>query len=229
MSDTKGIKVRGTELRSLGDVDNVTCYVKRDSLKAAPWNPPIRTQLQYLAELRDSMATNGFFPFQPIIVAKDGTIVDGHRRWTCADLLGLEDVPVVIVDMDADELWALLNGTGMTLSGAQVLQAKARGLKAVPPKLRKLIGELEEIVGKDGMDELGNMNKSPFVLRQAKRIALYTGNQDNAAFIRQAIFWLAKHPRMNIISSQAMKALISGAVIEAAIFKNTPLKLSFNA
>lgn len=225
----QGTKIKGTELRKLGDVAVVTCFVRRDSLKAADWNPPIRVQLQYLGDLRDSMEQDGFWEWQPLIVARDGTIVDGHRRWTVAGLLQFEQVPVVIVDMDPGDLWARLNGTRMDLTGAQAMQAVARGLKSRPPKFAKQIDRLEAIIGPDGIRVLSDSGMSPHLYNKTKQIARYCGLDEDVTFMRLTVFWLAKHRRMHAMTSAAIKEGVPYEVIERAIRSDTPLSISFNS
>jgi len=48
--------------------------------------------------LKKSIQEDGFT--QPIIVGKDGKIVDGEHRWRAADALGLTSIPIVRVPME---------------------------------------------------------------------------------------------------------------------------------
>ncbi len=224
-----GTAIRGTTLRKVNEVDVITCMVRRDSLKAAPWNPIKRTELRNLTPLRESMEQYGFFAHQPIIVANDATIVDGHRRWTVAGILQIEEVPVSIVDMEPGELWAVINGTRLDVTGAQALEAYARGLTQRPPKLARMMDRLESIVGAEGMIELGQRGVSPHIAHQAKRIGNYCGYGDDVDFLRMTVWWLVNNRQMNIITSRAIKEEIDPATIELAIRQGKPLRLTLMA
>lgn len=228
MTTKNGKSSNGNGLHPLRrKLDQVPCYVKRDSLKPAPWNPPIRVQLSYLRALRESMSNDGFWSFAPILVDRNGTIIDGHRRWTVAGLLHIEEVPVVIVDEDAQVIWAQFNDTHMALSGAQVMQAVANGLNARPARHAAMLARLEEVVGKEGIQYLSEANKSPYIINQAIRIATYCGLEDDNPFIGLVVYWLVEHRKMNQIVSQAIKENIDPSLVERRIRSNRPLTLEY--
>lgn len=214
-------------LKNLGKVDVTTCMVATDSLTPSPFNPQIRTQLAYLKDLRASMEKNGFWPWSPVIVDINGTIIDGHRRWTVANLCHISMVPVTIVDADPDVLWAEMNGTRMDLSGKQVTQALANGLKTVPAKYATMIERLEKVVGKDGIKELGDRGISPFIVNVAVRIARYCDLADDNMFIASTIWWIANHRLMSTVATNAIKTLVDPHVIESAIRGNRTLRADY--
>jgi len=57
----------------------------------------VRKEQGDIAALADSIRTHGML--HPVVVAKDGTLVAGHRRIEAARMLGLSDVPATIVDV----------------------------------------------------------------------------------------------------------------------------------
>lgn len=214
-------------LRKLRTAATDTVYVRHDSLKPAAWNPAIRVQLQYLHDLRDSIEAEGFWEFEPILVDRNGVIIDGHRRWTAAGLLHLVEVPVIIIDADADELWAKVNGTRMDLTGAQALQAVANGLQGRPAKYSKVLAKLEEVIGASGLQLLSQRGRSPNVYNQAHRIARYLGCENVREDMSMIVFWLVYHPRMNTIVMRAMADNVDPKIIEDAIRGNRPLQLKY--
>jgi ParB/RepB/Spo0J family partition protein len=214
-------------LKSLGKVVAVTMRVAIDDLKPATWNPDIRVQLRYIKDLRDSIETNGFFEFEPILVDKNGVIIDGHRRWTAAKQVGLTEVPVIIVDDDADRIWAILNGTRMDLSGQQVLQAVSRGLKSRPAKYASMINRLTDLVGEDVVKQLGRRGVSPFVVNQAMRIARYCLLDQDKEFLQKTVLWLTSYARMNTITTRAIRESVDSKVIEKAIRGDKPLSATY--
>lgn len=214
-------------LQKKGAVDAVTILVQPETLKAAPWNPEIRVQLRYLGDLRASMEADGFWEYAPMLVDRNGIIIDGHRRWVTARLLGIKFVPVTIVDDDADRIWAMYNGTRMDLTGAQSLQAVAQGLKTRPPKYAPLIARLEAVVGEEGLRDLGRRGASPYVMHRAMQITRYCSLEEDRAFIKKAIYWLVEHARMTAITARAMQENIKPEVIESAIRTDQPLVTSY--
>jgi hypothetical protein len=218
-----------TAPKSVGNVETVTCYVLRSELKPAPFNPEIRTQLEYLKDLRESMQEKGFWEFAPILVDRNSVIIDGHRRWTVARILGIEKVPVTIVDGEADELWGEFNGNRMDMTGAQVMQAIAHGLKTRPDKFADNLAQLEDIVGEEGLKELGLQgNISPNIIKTARRIARYCNLREDKVFIGLTVEWLAKYRKMTSISARAMREDVRPESLERAIRASRILETSYN-
>lgn len=211
------------KMQKTGVVDTVTIMVKRDTLRPSPWNPEIRTQLEYLKDLRESMATDGFWDFCPLLVDKSGVIIDGNRRWVVAKLLGIDDVPVTIVDDDADRIWAMYNGTRMNLTGPQALQAFASGLKTRPPKFAALIARLEAVIGEEGAKQLGQRGVSPGVINVARRVGRYCLLEDDKEFMRLTVFWLVNHSHMTTLVIRAIREGVDANILERAIRGNRPL------
>ena len=84
---------------------------------------------QELSELSDSIKQNGVL--QPLLVRKKGTqyeIVAGERRYQAAKLAGLKEVPVIIKDIDDDEVFKLALIENLQRSDLSPLE-EARGYK----------------------------------------------------------------------------------------------------
>lgn len=84
---------------------------------------------QELQELSDSIKQNGIL--QPLLVRKKGAkyeIVAGERRFQAAKLAGLIEVPVVIKDIDDDEVFKLALIENLQRSDLSPLE-EARGYK----------------------------------------------------------------------------------------------------
>lgn len=84
---------------------------------------------QELAELSDSIKQNGIL--QPLLVRKKGAkyeIVAGERRYQAAKLAGLTEVPVIIKDIDDDEVFKLALIENLQRSDLSPLE-EARGYK----------------------------------------------------------------------------------------------------
>lgn len=207
--------------------DSVTCLVKRETLKPAPWNPPIRVQIRGLHSLRDSMEADGFWDFAPILVDKTGTIIDGHRRWTVAGMLHIEDVYVTIVDVDASEMWATYNGTRAQVTGAQMLQAIASGLDFIPENIKTRVDGISDLVGKEGLKLLAEKGVSPNIYGTVRRVAIYCERKDDVDFQRSLLWWLVRHRNSTNIVTRAIRDHIDGDVIVRAVDADKPLSFSW--
>lgn len=77
-------------------------YVPTSSLYPNAYNPNRQTEREFSLLLK-SMEEDGFT--QPIVVhKKTKQIIDGEHRWRAATRLGMEEVPVVFVDMTEEEM-----------------------------------------------------------------------------------------------------------------------------
>ncbi len=112
------------------------------------WPPSFRHTEQYL-RLLESIRKSGVF--HALLVLPDGQVVDGQHRCSCAKELGLESVPVRIIDValplrDSDQLaiedWAVYDAiTRRHLTKAQateMLYDLLRGRTEVQAQLAKL-------------------------------------------------------------------------------------------
>lgn len=76
-------------------------------LRPHPNNPRGPVSAESVQELADSIRAQGIL--QPLVVAPDGVIIAGHRRYEAAKLAGLTEVPVVVrVMSEAEILSAML-------------------------------------------------------------------------------------------------------------------------
>jgi ParB-like chromosome segregation protein Spo0J len=77
-------------------------YVPIDSIKPNAYNPNRQDEKEFKM-LQESMAEDGFT--QPIVVQRStNEIVDGEHRWRAARAQGHTSVPVVFVNMTADQM-----------------------------------------------------------------------------------------------------------------------------
>lgn len=146
-----------------------------ESLKPAPWNPPIRTKESSMRYLLASMKESGFLPLWPIVYCKGNVIADGNRRHRCAQIIGLPTVPAAFIDADPQELWAIINGTARPTSIRETGQAVARGLEYIPPSHARLFDNLREAFHGDWTQivEVCKSGASPAIIRQAQAVANY--------------------------------------------------------
>ena len=97
-----------------------TCKVS--DLKPSPLNPPQRKR--NVAKLAKSIKQVGGL-LQPIVVASNKTIIDGHRRLMACKILGLENVPIIIHNSSSskeyDSLFVQTNEHTQLMNGNQYL------------------------------------------------------------------------------------------------------------
>ncbi len=204
-------------------------WIDTGSLKPAPWNPPRRTSRRALAPLIQRMREEGFESFRPILLSKDGYIGDGHRRWTAAQILKLEKVPVIYTEKTVEELWAGNLGARVPLAKEWMAVKVHGGVKTLPPHTAEQVESLLLILGEEGVRYLIEREQSPDIWRVVWRIGQYCKRSDNT-FLRKATYWLIKH-KMIIKTRKAMSDVegesIDSRILVQAIENDIPLKSSW--
>ncbi|OYT62419.1 hypothetical protein B6U67_04495 [Methanosarcinales archaeon ex4484_138] len=76
-------------------------YVPVGSIHPNEYNPNRQSEHDFEL-LVSSMQEDGFT--QPIVCQQDGTIVDGEHRWRAAQAIGMSEIPVVFVNMTAEQM-----------------------------------------------------------------------------------------------------------------------------
>ncbi|WP_339020856.1 ParB/RepB/Spo0J family partition protein [Spiroplasma endosymbiont of Atherix ibis] len=73
-----------------------------DLLKSNPFQPRKTFEEEELQELADSIKTHGII--QPIIVNNKNEIVAGERRTRAAKLVGLKEIPAIILELSSNQM-----------------------------------------------------------------------------------------------------------------------------
>lgn len=168
-----------------------------NSLTPAPWNPPQRTMSINLRSLVQSIKKNGFWLSNPIRVADNLMIIDGHRRWMAAKLAGIEQVPVYI-DHSGDPKSAYLdiNSTIRPPTSREWLHSYLSGGK-VPSRLERDIDRLRRVCGESMLWRIAQANLSPKSLIQvgvsAAKYIDESANNDET--LKNIIFWMVEGKR----------------------------------
>ena len=120
-----------------------TCDITKIAL--SEFNPPIRT-IKGIDSLKNNIAENGLL--QPILVDKNMTVIDGHRRMACLTQLGATVVPVIQIQEDVthDDLFLATCTDTMPLNGNQHLWRYMEGMQ-VPKSHLKRIKNVEKWLG----------------------------------------------------------------------------------
>lgn len=192
-------------------------------IKTAPFNPSSRTEKKALAALMAAIEKVGRI-IVPLIVTEDGHLADGHRRLACAVALGLTHVPVIVVPgLTLDILWSYLNGGNLPVKTKTWGIAVANGLslETVPDKEQRTISELIMIAGRRQFERLME-NNSPYILRPAKALAQYTGDESNK-WIKTILSWMADQGQQRP-AIDAMRDECPPEVLISAIKENRPIR-----
>lgn len=212
---------------ALPEPANTTIFwVETMTLKGAPWNPAGRTTRAAVRDLMIRIEEEGFEPFRPILVSKDGFIGDGHRRWTAAQFLGMPRVPVIFTEKSIQDLWAGNKGARPIRANEWMAVWVTAGITDVPGSTKKQIKCLTEILGAEGMQYLVERGQSPSIWRIVWRVGQYCKNT-KAPFLRKTTYWLIKHKMHHRVDRgmwQTSDAPINPKLLAQAIEHDLPLK-----
>ena len=194
-------------------------------LKFNPLNPVIRTDDTHngFKALVSNIRKNGLLV--PIIIANDGTVIDGNRRLTALTILGVKKVPVVMHNSTShknfDNLFVACNEDTMQINACHELERYINGAK-VKSVTYYNIKKVEEIGGKRALRQIVNVGKSPITFSIAlSQLRNYTGRTDKT-FLKKALHWMLRTG-----SAYRLKGAISEFVpvprLVKAIENGTPL------
>lgn len=197
-------------------------YLPIGQVKEAPWNPSRRTNNTVTRGLVKSMRESGFWWYMPLVLGRDGTLADGHRRLSAAKELRLTEVPCVHVDKSADVLWAEINGRRRTVSKAETLEAVTLGLQAMPDEHSAEVTEFIRIIGMDEARQPYMIGVAPGILTTARKAARYMGYERDEEMLKRLVVWFRKH-RMQNPARIAMNAEVDPALLFDYIIADKPL------
>ena len=194
-------------------------------LKFNPLNPVIRTDdtHQGFKSLVTNIRKNGLLT--PIIVASNGTVIDGNRRLTALKILGVKKAPVVMHNSTShkvfDDLFVSCNEDTMSINACQELERYLNGAKVKATTLYN-IQRVEEVGGRRALRQIVNVGKSPITFSIALgQIRTYTGRTDRD-FLRKTLKWM-----LTVGSAYRLKAAINEFIpvprLMKAIETGTPL------
>lgn len=198
-------------------------WVEIERIKEAHFNPQGRTEQQKLKKLLSSFKKHGFKPYRPLLLAGDGTLADGHRRLSCARILGLTHVPVIYTGDALYTVFSQNDGIEPYRSG-EWLQAFASGLPLteVPSPYSKQIQKLIDVLGEPDVLNLAMNGYSLHILSVAKAVCKYCDLASDAD-LKSVILWLAKHD-MQYDARKAMDIHADADLIMDAIENDKPFK-----
>jgi len=175
-------------------------------LRFNPKNPVIRTDETHLGlkSLVANIRKNGLLT--PIIVASNGTVIDGNRRLTALNMIGVKKAPVVMHNSTSnkhfDDLFVSCNEDSMPINACQELERYLNGAKVKATTLHA-IEKVKEVGGVRVLRQIVNVGKSPITFSIAlSMIRVYTGIVDKR-FLNKALKWM-----LTVGSAYRLKASI---------------------
>lgn len=196
-------------------------FVDPDTLEAAKFNPMGRVEESKVKALMESIKQHGIL--QPLLVSGN-TIVDGHRRWTCALLLKMSTVPIIRQDGKAlADLYETVNSTARKLTTMDELEVWMKGGKISDKTLRS-INWLKDRCGAEMLETLLDKRISPTGVRNSTiMVANYCQHSEDKRFEMTVIRWLVKH-KTQFAVRVAINEMIPAELMEKAIVDDKPLK-----
>lgn len=162
-------------------------------IKAAPFNPPDRTEKANLETLKAAILQANEI-ISPIIVSRDLHLIDGHRRLAVARELGWTAVPCIIVEYGLQEGWALLNGATRPIGAKGWTAAAAYGMdtRYMPKEQARRIERIRQIAGDEGLTILADKRMSNWFIQQVNSVARAIGDMSEE-YMKTIMLWLINH------------------------------------
>lgn len=158
---------------------NEIVYLCVDELYAHPDNP--RKDLGELNELAESIKANGIMQNLTVVNREGGgyTVIIGHRRCAAAKLAGVEHVPCVVVEMDAQTQVATMMTENLQRADLTAYE-QAQGFKQLSMDFGMSAEKIAEKTGFSATTvrrrlKLGNLNED--TLRRVTKRAAEKGRQ----------------------------------------------------
>ena len=176
-------------------------------VKQSKFNPTVRTDktsAKYKA-LKKNIETNGLIV--PIVLSKNLTIIDGHRRFNCLKDLGVTKVPAIVHDTvttrNYDKMFVAANEDSMTITAAQEAERYLQGA-SISKRTETIIKELEAIGGRPFIKRIVAEHKSPTTFYIAiNQFKSYT-KKTTRMMLRKVVYWM-----LNVGSAYKLKAAMA--------------------
>lgn len=195
-------------------------------IQVAPFNPENRTQEnERLRTLMQGIKDLGGIVY-PLIVSNDNKLIDGHRRLACAKALGIKEVPCIVLPLELQQAWIVLNDTQLPIMGGGWTEIVYRGVSIanLPTRQRRAMQHIYELIGTDGIEAMAQKSRpmSPHVLSWAKRIGRYIEDESDE-MIAMILRWLIKH-NMQKTARAAIESDVDPQVLMNSIKTDKPIR-----
>lgn len=196
------------------------------TIQCAPFNPENRTEEnERLKNLMQGIKDLGGIVY-PLIVSSDNRLIDGHRRLACAKKLGIKEVPCIVLPLELQRAWIVLNDTQLPIMGGGWTEIVYHGVAIanLPTKQRRALQQIYDLVGDEGIEAMATKTRpmSPHVLSWAKRICRYIDDTTDE-MIGITLLWLVEH-NMQKPARFAMENGVPPQSLARLIKSNKPIK-----
>ena len=194
-------------------------------VKESKFNPTVRTDknsTKYKA-LRANIKTNGLIT--PIVLSKNLTVIDGHRRLNCLKDLGVRKVNAIIhetvTNRNYDTMFVAANENTMTITPAQEAERYLAGAK-VSERTKNVIAGLEKVGGRPFIKRIVADKKSPMTYHIAlQQFQNYT-KQTKRSVLRKVVYWM-----LNVGSAYKLKSAMSDFIPVEVLVNSIETKTLF--
>ena len=184
-------------------------------------NPTSRTKNAAIKLLANSIKARGRIIY-PLLITSDYRLKDGHRRLAAARLLGMNFVPVQIVE-DDDDLFSEINITHRPMKRFEWLERYLDG-GDLPLDVHGQITRLEALIGRDKLVQMRRDHIGPSVSIIAVCVVRYVGGETtDDVFLKQVLLWLIDGRRQSVVYA-AIKSKIPPSVVYKAIQSQSDLR-----
>ena len=179
-------------------------YISIDKLTPYEGNAKEHPDEQ-VEQIAESIRQFGFN--DPIAIAADGTIIEGHGRYLAAKLLEMDEVPVIRLDELTDEqrrAYTLVHNQLTLNSGFDfsALEAELKQIESIDMSAFDF-GALEDAAGTFSMDDL-------------EPVEGYDATNDTRPYFESAFTFPAEHKDAIVSYLRKNKARITQEIIDAA-------------
>ena len=182
--------------------------VSISEIKRSKYNPRIRTDKTKFAykNLLQSIKNNGLIV--PIILNNSMKLIDGHRRLSCCEDLGYDEIPAIInssvTNKNYDKMFTEANDKTMKMTASQETERYLSGASNISNAVLKQIKILEEIGGRDVIKKIVSMGQSPATYTIGVGMYCAYTNKRTKKDKREVLYWM-----FNVSSPYALKTAIN--------------------
>lgn len=190
-----------------------------DTIRPAPFNPPVRTTAQAILDLKKSVEEVGII--YPLLVNEKNVLIDGHRRLACAKALNMKSVPVIMVHGDTKRVFDEVNRTPRKLGTRDALFIFLAG-GPVSAEAKRDILWLKELIGEDDLQYAAENRLSAKSIRNVLYVLRgYIGEQ-SPQFWKKAARWII-YNRQQFAVRVAVQSGMDVRTIIGCIEANAPV------
>lgn len=188
----------------------------------AKYNPKKRTQGPKIRQLARSMATVGLL--YPILIDKKNKIIDGHRRFFAAKMNLWETIGCLVIDGDAEAMYAEVNANSLRPSGNDMLWIYLEEPNAVTPRTRANLSSMEDRIGRSLVELIAKHGFSTRLYRVACSVCKECG-KDTDEWVKRTVRWFITCEAVGRVYNMLTSKMISPMLLLRHVKMNKPLRV----